>query len=272
MIYNPVLGAIIGDMIGVPYECLRYGAQVRPDFPLWKDTSTFSDDSVMTLAVAKWLLESKDYDYEVLIKCMQELGRKYRDRGYGSNFGAWLDSDNPKPYNSWGNGSAMRVSPVGVAEEKVENVLALAGLTANVSHNHPEGVKGAQAIAFCVWALHNNWSKSAMKVGLRDYIHDYDLNRTPQQIIDAGYKFHVSCQESVPEAICCFLNSDSYEETVRKAVLLRGDTDTQACMAGALAAAYWGIPEDIAEEGKNRLPEDLYIILSKFSNKYNLDL
>lgn len=272
MIYNPVLGAIIGDMIGVPYEFLRYGAQVRPDFPLWKDESTFSDDTVMTLAVAEWLLNDATHNPDYLILHMQELGRKYRNRGYGSNFGAWLDSDNPKPYNSWGNGSAMRVSPVGVVSELEDTTLALAEITANVSHNHPEGVKGAQAIAFCVWAAWNNWSKSAMKVGLRDHIHDYDLNRTPQQIIDAGYKFHVSCQESVPEAICCFLNSDSYEETIRKAVLLRGDTDTQACMAGAIAAAYWGIPEEIAEEGKDRLPEDLYTILSKFSKKYNLNL
>ena len=272
MIKNPILGTIAGDMIGVPYECLRHGVSVSPDFPLWGDRSTFSDDSVMTLAVAKWLLESKDFDYEVLIKCMQELGRKYRDRGYGSSFGQWLDTDNPKPYNSWGNGSAMRVSPVGVVSDKEENILALAGLTANVSHNHPEGIKGAQAIAFCVWAAWNNWSKSAMKIGLRDHIHDYDLNRTPQQIMDSGYTFKVSCQESVPEAICCFLNSDSYEETVRKAILLRGDTDTQAAMAGGIAAAYWGMPEDIAEEAKNRLPQDLYVILSKFSKKYNLPL
>ena len=272
MIYNPVLGAIIGDMIGVPYEFLRCGAQVRPDFPLWKDESTFSDDSVMTLAVAKWLLDDLTHNPNYLVLCMQELGRKYRNRGYGSNFGHWLDTDNPKPYNSWGNGSAMRVSPVGVISKLEDTTLALAEITANVSHNHPEGVKGAQAIAFCVWAAWNNWSKSAMKVGLRDHIHDYDLNRTPQQIINAGYKFHISCQESVPEAICCFLNSASYEETVRKAILLRGDTDTQACMAGAIAAAYWGIPEEIAEEGKDRLPEDLYIILSKFSKKYNLNL
>lgn len=272
MIKNPVLGAIIGDMIGVPYEFLRYGAQVRPDFPLWKDDSTFSDDSVMTLAVAKWLLESKDYNCEVLIKCMQELGRKYRDRGYGSNFGAWLDSDNPKPYNSWGNGSAMRVSPIGCLNGSDMAIDTLAIESASVSHNHPEGISGARAITDFIFYIREgkhdlNWIKK-----LVEETYGYDLNRTPQQIIDAGYKFHVSCQESVPEAICCFLNSNSYEETVRKAVLLRGDTDTQACMAGAIAAAYWGIPEDIAEEGKDRLPEDLYIILSKFSKKYNLDL
>ena len=185
MIYNPVLGAIIGDMIGFPYEFLRYGAQVKPNFPLWKDTSTFSDDSVMTLAVAKWLVEDATHNSDYLILHMQELGRKYRDRGYGSNFGAWLDSDNPKPYNSWGNGSAMRVSPVGIVSELEDTTLALAEITANVSHNHPEGVKGAQAIAFCVWAAWNNWSKSAMKIGLRDHIHDYDLDRTPQQIINS---------------------------------------------------------------------------------------
>jgi ADP-ribosylglycohydrolase len=166
----------------------------------------------------------------------------------------------------------MRVSPVSVVSDLEDTTLTLAEITANVSHNHPEGVKGAKAIAFCTWAAFNNWSKDAIRVGLRDHIRDYNIDRTPQQIIDSGYKFHVSCQESVPEAICCFLDAYSYEDTIRKAVLLRGDTDTQACMAGAIAAAYWGIPEDIAEEGKDRLPKDLHMILYKFSQKYNLYL
>ena len=272
MIENPVLGAIAGDMIGVPYEFLRHGVNVSPDFPLWSKNSTFSDDSVMTLAVAKWLTEDFSFSVQSLIDCMVTLGRKYRNRGYGGNFRAWLDSKYPQPYNSYGNGSAMRVSPCACVLDSLNGTLALAEKSASVSHNHPEGIKGAQAIAFCVWAACNNWSKSAIKVELHDRIHDYDLNRTPQQIMDSGYTFKVSCQESVPEAICCFLNSDSYEETIRKAILLRGDTDTQAAMAGSIAAAYWGIPEDIAEECKERLPQDLYVILSKFSKKYNLPL
>lgn len=272
MIRNPILGTIAGDMIGVPYEFLRHGVNVSPDFSLWGDRSTFSDDSVMTLAVAKWLVEDDGFSIQHLIDCMVTLGRKYRDRGYGGNFRAWLDSKYPQPYNSWGNGSAMRVSPCACVLDTIPGTFGLAEKSASVSHNHPEGIKGAKAIAFLVWAALNNWNKSAMKVAFRDYIKGYNLDRTPQQIMDSGYTFKVSCQESVPEAICCFLNSDSYEETVRKAILLRGDTDTQAAMAGGIAAAYWGIPEEIAEEAKNRLPQDLYVILSKFSKKYNLPL
>lgn len=272
MIRNPILGTIAGDMIGVPYEFLKHGVSVSPDFPLWGDHSTFSDDSVMTLAIAKWLIEDFSFSTQHLIDCMVTLGRKYRDRGYGGNFGAWLDSKYPQPYNSWGNGSAMRVSPCACVLNTILGTLGLAEKSASVSHNHLEGIKGAKAIALLIWMALNNWNKSAMKVTLKDYIKGYNLDRTPQQIIDSGYTFKVSCQESVPEAICCFLNSDSYEETVRKAVLLRGDTDTQAAMSGGIAAAYWGIPEDIAEEAKSRLPQDLYVILSEFSKKYNLPL
>lgn len=265
MIKNPVLGAIAGDMIGVPYEFLRHGVTVTPDFPLWMNDSTFSDDTVMTLAVAKWLTESDSFSVQDLIDCMVTLGRKYRNRGYGGNFGAWLDSKYPQPYNSWGNGSAMRVSPCACVLDSVSGTLALAEKSASVSHNHPEGIKGAKCVAEFIWrALDGD------KFVNENY--GYDLKRTPQQIRDSGYTFKVSCQQSVPEAICCFLYSESYEQTVREAVLLRGDTDTQACIAGGIAAAYWGIPEDIADEAKNRLPQDLYVILSKFSKKYNLPL
>lgn len=272
MIKNPVLGAIAGDMIGVPYEFLRHGVAISPNFPLWSDQSTFSDDSVMTLAVAKWLTEDYSFSIQYLIDCMVTLGRKYRNRGYGGNFGAWLDSKYPQPYNSWGNGSAMRVSPIGCLNGSDVAIDTLAIKSASVSHNHPEGIKGARAITDFIFYIREgkhdlNWIKE-----LVEKTYGYDLSRTPQEIRDSGYKFEVSCQKSVPEAICCFLNSHSYEETIREAILLRGDTDTQACMAGAIAAAYWGIPEDIASEAKERLPQDLYIILSKFSKKYNLDL
>lgn len=272
MIKNPVLGTIAGDMIGVPYEFLRHGVAVSPEFSLWSDNSTFSDDSVMTLAVAKWLTESDSFSVQDLIDCMITLGRKYRNRGYGGNFGAWLDSKYPQPYNSWGNGSAMRVSPCACAVDSLSGTLALAEKSASVSHNHPEGIKGAQALATFIFMTLIGDSKEAVKVKVKNLFPDYNLNRTPQQIMDDGYKFEVSCQKSVPEAICCFLNSDSYEETIRKAILLRGDTDTQAAMAGGIAAAAWGVPEDIAEEAKSRLPQDLYVILSKFSKKYNLPL
>lgn len=274
MIKNPVLGAIAGDMIGVPYEFLRHGVAISPDFPLWSDNSTFSDDSVMTLAVAKWLTESMSFSIQDLIDCMITLGHKYYNRGYGGNFRAWLDSKYPQPYNSYGNGSAMRVSPCACAINSLSGVLALAKKSASVSHNHPEGIKGAQALATCIFEAKILDPISDVKKTIKNCMleFDYNVERTPQEIRDAGYKFEVSCQKSVPEAICCFLNSNSYEETIREAILLRGDTDTQACMAGAIAAAYWGVPEDIAEECKERLPQDLYVILSKFSKKYNLPL
>ena len=272
VIKNPVLGAIIGDMIGVPYEFLRYGVAISPNFPLWCKDSTFSDDSVMTIAVAKWLVEDDKHEPSTLIKCMQELGRKYRNRGYGSNFGAWLDSDDPQPYGSWGNGAAMRVSPIGAAFTKEEDVSKYAELQASVSHNSKEGYKGAKAIALAVRAALNNYNQDAIYSLIHEKIPSYSIDRSAKFIMDSGYTFKVSCQESVPEAICCFLDSNSYEETIRKAILLRGDTDTQACMAGAIAGAFWGVPDDIVAEAMDRLPADLLNILEEFSVKYCLPL
>lgn len=272
---NPVLGAICGDMIGVPYEFLRKGAMIEKDFPLWIDDSTFSDDTVMSLAVAKWLLE-RPLNTNNLIKCMQELGQKYRNRGYGGNFGSWLDTPNPQPYNSWGNGSAMRVAPVGCAFNTEETTMIIAQESASVSHNHPEGIKGAQTIA---WFIYNIRTRGPVDIQyIIDSYYDtfvsdnYNILRTPEEIRNSGYKFDVSCQGSVPEAICCFLNSNSYEQTIREAILLRGDADTQAAMAGSIAAAYWGIPREIADECLDRLPDDMYDILEKFSEMYDLAL
>lgn len=276
VIKNPVLGAIAGDMIGAPYEFLRYGVKVAPDFPLWSKESRFTDDTVMTLAIAQWLLD-RPLNSNHLIECMQELGRKYPNAGYGGHFRTWLKEKHPIPYNSWGNGSAMRVAPVGCAFHNPETVKVVAEMSAAVSHNHPEGIKGAQAIASLIRFYLREGGKRLknplwIKEVLKTIAPDYNLDRTPQEIKDAGYTFKVSCQESVPEAICCFINSDSYEQTIREAILLRGDTDTQAAMAGSIAAACWGIPKDIADEVLNRLPIDLLNILDKFSKQYNLDL
>lgn len=272
MIRNPILGSIAGDMIGVPYEMLRHGVAIAPTFPLWSKDSHFSDDTVMTLAVAKWILEDPKLETESLIKCMQELGRKYRNAGYGSSFGQWLDSNNPEPYSSWGNGAAMRVSPIGIAFTEKSSIFKYSKLQASVSHNNEHSYNGAKVIALAIRVALSNYKKDTIRSLIKKTVPSYNIDRTVQAIIDSGYTFKVSCQESVPEAICCFFDSNSYEETIRKAILLRGDTDTQACMAGGIAAAYWGIPEEIAEEAKSRLPQDLYVILSKFSKKYNLPL
>lgn len=278
LIKNPVLGAIAGDMIGVPYEFLRRGVHIEKDFPLWSDDSHFSDDTAMTLAVAKWLLDTP-FNTNTLISCMQEIGNKYPNIGYGGNFSQWLKEENPQPYGSYGNGSAMRVSPVGCVFKTLETTKIVAEESASVSHNHPEGIKGAKVIADLIYRIrqYDDWEnfntpyrEGFVLVPTLDY--RYKVDRTPQEIRDSGYKFEVSCQKSVPEAISCFLYSHSYEETVREAILLRGDTDTQAAIAGSLAAAYWGIPRDIADEALDRLPSDLLHILENFSKMYKLPL
>lgn len=271
---NPVLGAICGDMIGVPYEFRKNKAD--ENFPLFTKYSHFSDDTVMTIAVAEWLLHPP-YNIHNLTNIMQKWGRKYRNAGYGHLFGKWIDSDNPQPYGSFGNGSAMRVSPVGCAFKTYETTKTIAEESASVSHNHPEGIKGAKAIATlinfylkdCNYKFKEEfWCKEAIK----NIAPNYNLSRTPEEIIKSGYRFDSTCQGSVPEAICCFLYSDSYEETVRNAVYINGDCDTQAAIAGSIAAAYWGIPEDIANEGLERLPDDMYEILQRFSETFDLDI
>ena len=262
-----MLGAIIGDIVGSIYEFCNTKST---NFQMFTSFSSYTDDTVMTLAVAKWLMEDDAHTLHYLIFCMQELGNRYPGAGYGGNFSAWLREDDPQPYNSWGNGSGMRVSPVGLYAKTLDEALALAAITASVSHNHPEGVKGAQAIATSMFLCKQGSSKQEIK----EYIErtfDYNLNRTIAEI-RPSYEFDVSCQGSVPEAICCFLYSPSYEEAIRNAIMLRGDADTQAAIAGSIAAAYWGVPQDIRDECLDRLPDDMYDILEKFSEKYNLEL
>ena len=208
----------------------------------------------MTLAIANWLMENPD-DEDVLIKQMQTLGAFYPGAGYGSSFAHWLISLNPQPYNSWGNGSKTLAE----AEE-------LAKKSAEVTHNHPDGIKGAQAVAAAIWMARNNYSKQEIK----DYIsnvYDYDLDRTVQSIIDKGYSFAVSCQKSVPEAIIAFLESTDYESAVRNAISLGGDSDTQGCIAGSIAEAFYGFPEEYKEIVEQKLDKFLLSILNKFNKQ-----
>jgi ADP-ribosylglycohydrolase len=227
----------------------------------------------MTIAVAEWLL-TPPFNKENLTKIMQKWGRKYRNAGYGHLFGQWIDSDDPQPYNSFGNGSAMRVSPVGCAFQTQATTLEIAELSASVSHNHPEGIKGAKCIADAIWYVRTygeHFDKKDFITWLTKYYLRIELISRPEWIIKAGYKFDSTCQGSVPEAICCFLCSNSYEETIRNAIMLRGDADTQAAIAGSIAAAYWGIPDEIAIEAEDRLPDDMYDVFEEFSEKYDLD-
>ena len=254
-----MLGAIVGDIVGSPYEFYNTKS---PSFELFTPQSSFTDDSVMTLAVAKWLVEDEAHTIHYLIYCIQELGNRYPRAGYGGNFMAWLREDEPQPYNSWGNGAGMRVSPVGLYAKTLDEALALAAITASVSHNHPEGVKGAQAIATSVFLCKEGKSKQEIK----EYVEktfDYNLNRRIADIRPT-YDFDVSCQGSVPEAIIAFLEGNSFEEVIRLAISLGGDSDTIGAMAGAIAACCYEIPQYISDKCHAILTEDLREIQNEF--------
>lgn len=262
-----MLGAIAGDIIGSYYEHSRMKFY---DFKLFQSRSKFTDDTVMTLAVARWLLECAEdgHPKDKLISIMQELGREYPRAGYGYRFNKWLNSEDPQPYNSWGNGGAMRVSPVGLYAETLDQALDLAKRSAEVSHNHPEGIKGAQAVAAAVWMAKHGHSKDK----IRDCIisqFQYDLNRTVEEI-RPEYLWEISSQGSVPEAIICFLDGKDFEDTIRLAISLGGDADTMACIAGAISACIYPIPQEIEEECKRRLPPLLYHTMQRFEGYIDL--
>ena len=256
-----MLGAIAGDIIGSFYEHSRLKIY---NFDLFHKRSKFTDDTVMTIAVAHWLAHYDEYGLtkEQLITSMQEFGRKYPRAGYGYNFKKWLNSEDSQSYNSWGNGAAMRVSPVGLYAENLDEALDLTKRTAEVSHNHPEGIKGAQAVAVAVWMAKNGHAKEE----IRDYITEkfnYDLTHTIDEIRPI-YQWNISCQGSVPESIICFLEDKDFVDVVRLAVSLGGDADTMACIAGSIAACIYSIPEQIAIECEKRLPTDLLKIMRDF--------
>ena len=254
-----MLGALVGDIVGSIYEFCNTKSV---DFELLNCYSNFTDDSVMTLAVAKWLMEDEEHTINYLIGCMQELGNRYPNAGYGSRFGMWLEEENPQPYNSWGNGAGMRVIPVGLSAKTLDEALALAAVTASVSHNHPEGVIGAQAIASSVFLCKQGKSKAEIKEYVEKTFY-YNLDRTISDIRPM-YGFDVSCQGSVPEAIIAFLEGNSFEEVIRLAVSIGGDSDTIACMAGAIAACMYPIPDDISEKCDTILTDDLREIKDQF--------
>jgi len=254
-----MIGAIAGDIIGSVYE--RHPVKTK-DFPLFSPRCRFTDDSVLTIAVARAVLEDRDYLSAVL-----EMGRRHPDAGYGGSFIRWLQSASPEPYKSWGNGSAMRVSPVGFAFDTVHTVLQEAASTAEISHNHPEGIKGAQATALSVYLARTTRSKDLIKREVTDRF-GYDLDRTLDDI-RPSYEFDVSCQGTVPEAIIAFLESNSYEDAVRNAVSLGGDSDTLACITGGIAEAFYGgVPTKIREKVQELLTPDLLQITKRFCDRY----
>lgn len=231
-----MLGAIAGDIIGSVYE---HAPIKTEEFSLFHPRCRFTDDTVMIVAIAYAILESAEY-----ARAMKHFGRKYPNAGYGSTFIHWIFQDEIHPYNSWGNGAAMRVSPVGFAFGDLDTVLSEAKRTAEVSHNHPEGIKGAQATAAAVFLARQGESKENIRRQITK-LFGYNLNRTVDKI-RPSYNFDISCQGTVPEAIIAFLDSCNYENAIRKAISLGGDSDTLACITGGIAEAYYkSIPPDI---------------------------
>jgi ADP-ribosylglycohydrolase len=256
-----MLGAIAGDVIGSVYEHNRIKTKA---FPLFSPGCDFTDDSVLTVAVAKVILENGTYKESIL-----ELGRRYPHAGYGGAFKKWLRSADPQPYNSWGNGSAMRVSPVGWAFDNAEDVLREAERSAVVTHNHPEGIKGAQAAALVVWMARSKADKEHIRSEIAGRF-GYNLARTVDEI-RPGYTFAVSCQGTVPEAIVAFLDSTSFEDAIRNAISLGGDSDTLACITGSIAEAYYGpVPAPITQKVLELLPPDLRVVVEEFYLRYDV--
>jgi ADP-ribosylglycohydrolase len=254
-----MIGAIAGDIIGSVYETRPIKTK---DFPLFQRRCRFTDDSVLTIAVAEAVMTDGDY-----LRWVREIGRRYPRAGYGAAFSRWLHAAASEPYNSWGNGAAMRVSPVGWAFDSLDEVLREAARSAAISHNHPEGIKGAQAVALAVFLARTTRDKELIRRELRERF-GYDLSRTVETIRPA-YSFDVSCQGTVPEAIIAFLDADGYEDAVRNAVSLGGDSDTLACIAGAVAEACYGpVAPDILRKVKEILPADLWLITERFCRRY----
>lgn len=256
-----MLGAIIGDCVGSRFEWDNIKTK---DFEFFHSDCNFTDDTVMTLAVAKALLTAKT-DFSDLgtlsVKYMRELGTKYPDRGYGGSFVSWLEAEEPLPYNSWGNGSAMRVSACGWIGQDIEKVKRLSRLVTEVTHNHPEGIKGAEATAVAVFLARKGASLNQIKNVIKaDY---YDVDFTLNEI-RFDYSFDVSCQGSVPQALVAFFESTDFEDAIRNAVSIGGDSDTIAAITGSVAEAYYGIPEEIKTAGLKYLTEDLKKILDDF--------
>ena len=259
---NQILGAIIGDVIGSAYE---WDNIKSVNFDLFKPDSKFTDDTVLTVATMKVLLDggnSEDY-----AKNYQAFGISYPQRGYGDRFMDWLYSLNPEPYNSFGNGSAMRVSPVGWYYDDVKDVMLEAKKSAEVTHNHPEGIKGAQSVAAAIQMARTGKSKDEIKNFISNNF-GYNLDRKIDDIRPT-YKFDETCQGSVPEAIIAFLESSDFESAIRLAISIGGDSDTIACITGGIAEAFYKeIPEYIVENVLAMLPNEFIKIIQDFTSHY----
>lgn len=262
-----LLGAIAGDVIGSDYE---FDSTKDYHFELFKSDMSYTDDSIMTIAVAQWLLDSEKRSAEDLIHSMKYWGRRYPypKGAYGGYFSQWLERDDlTQPYGSWGNGSAMRVSGCGFAAQSLDEALDLAKRSAEVTHNHPEGIKGAQATAAAIYLARHGKTKE----NIREYVtrqFGYDLSRTCDEI-RPSYDFDGSCQGTVPESLIAFLDSKDYEDAIRLTISLGGDADTMGAITGGVAAAYYGgVPDGIGQFALDTLPDDLATVVKRFDERY----
>ena len=252
-----MLGAIIGDVLGSTFE---FYPMKTKKFELLDNKSHFTDDTVMTVAVADSIMNQVPY-----VESLQKWGRKYPRAGYGGWFRKWIHQEDPRPYNSFGNGSAMRCSSIGWLFDDEKSVLEEAKKSAEITHNHPEGIKGAQSISLGVLMAREGRSKKEIKEKIES-LFDYDLSQKLEQIIP-GYSFDSTCQGSVPQAIIAFLESKDFEDAIRNAISLGGDADTQACITGSLAEAYYkDIPDEIASFVKWRIEDDLLAVMAQFNS------
>jgi ADP-ribosylglycohydrolase len=255
-----MIGAIAGDVIGSIFEG---AAQKSTDFKMFQPYSTYTDDTVMSIAVADAIMNNKE-DFQTSLRTW---GQKYPKAGYGGRFYGWIFSENPEPYGSWGNGAAMRVSPVGFAYDSEEEVLKKAAESAEITHNSEIGIQGAQANALAVFMARKGADKIAIKEKI-EKLFNYDLSRSLDDI-RPDYSFEVKADKSVPEAIIAFLESENVEDAIRKAISLGGDSDTQACIAGGIAFAFYKeISEEIRKEVRRRLKPDMIAVLEKFEDQY----
>jgi len=267
-----MLGAIIGDIVGSRFETrntILSRSFKSKEFDLFTEKNRPTDDSIMTMAVSKAVFECNG-DYSELaqktVTCMQEFGRKEKYANYGGTFRSWIWAETPEPYNSFGNGAGMRISPVAFIAKSLDECKVLSKSVTEVTHNHPEGLKGGEAVAVCCWMARHGSSKEE----LRDCINEnyYSLDFTIEQI-RPGYSWDVTCQGSIPQSIKCFLESTDYEDCIRNAVSLGGDSDTMAAIAGGIAECYYGLPDEVHKIAEQYCRADMFCYVQALEVLYN---
>ena len=257
-------GAIIGDICGSIYEFRNFKTNNPAEIPIPDPRSFFTDDTVLTCAVIDALMTDKDYR-----RAVYTWANKFPDSGYGGSFNSWFRSRNPEPYNSWGNGSAMRVSAVGWGFDTIEETFSEAKRSAEITHNHPEGIKGATAVASAIFLARRGENRETIRLYIEETF-GYNLHRTLNDI-RPDYLFNESCQGTVPEAIIAFLESSDFTGAIQNAISLGGDADTLACISGGIAEAFYRkIPDGLMEFAKRKLTEEMVELLGRFYTRYGV--